>query len=148
MTDAQDEYEDEIYQKFKQRFIEEGFIEANPKRWVRPDISEVENYFIAKIGGIGLGGDTDSIIKEAMAQSDKFYWYWDDLDWMVRKTRIKSWKGRANTWIKNNEKYKKSNSGKTRKLSVAEQVAAGIASRENENATSAEESGQIVVDYG
>jgi hypothetical protein len=134
MTDAQDEYEDEIYQKFKQRFIEEGFIEANPKRWVRPTKSEIGDYFCEK--------------RAALDDAVKFFDYWDSLDWKVKNTRIKSWKGRANTWIKNNEKYKKSNSGKTRKLSVAEQVAAGIASRENENATSAEESGQIVVDYG
>ncbi len=86
--------------------------------------------------------------RAALDDAVKFFDYWDSLDWKVKNTRIKSWKGRANTWIKNNEKYKKSNSGKTRKLSVAEQVAEGIASRENENATSAEESGQIVVDYG
>ncbi len=142
MTDAQDEYEDEIYQKFKQRFIEEGFMEANPKRWVRPDKSDIRRYFFEH----ELLQHVD--IKDTNVIADNFYQYWNDLDWYAKKTRIKSWKGRANTWIKNNEKYKKSNSGKTRKLSVAEQVAAGIASRENENATSAEESGQIVVDYG
>lgn len=125
---------EENYQYFKQRLIDEGYIEANPKRWVRPTKSEIGDYFCEK--------------RAALDDAVKFFDYWDSLDWKVKNTRIKSWKGRANTWIKNNEKYKKSNSGKTRKLSVAEQVAAGIASRENENATSTEESGQIVADYG
>ena len=92
MTDAQDEYEDEIYQKFKQRFIEEGFMEANPKRWVRPNKSEIGDYFGEK--------------RAALDDAVKFFDYWDSLDWKVKNTRIKSWMGRANTWIKNNEKYK------------------------------------------
>ena len=75
--------------------IELGYVEANPKRWVRPDLNDIKWYFSEK-----GSDDLDAI---------KFFDYWDGLDWMARKTRIKSWKGRANTWIKNNEKYKKSN---------------------------------------
>ena len=129
------ENREDRYQAYKARLIEEGFIEANPKRWVKPDKNDVLWHFSDK----GIGGD----------EAEKFWDYYESIDWYTKgKVRIKSWKGRANTWIKNNEKYKRSDSGKTRKLSVAEQVAAGIASRENENATSPKESGQIVADYG
>ncbi len=122
------------YELFKQRLIEEGYIEANPKKWVRPEVDHVVAHFVAN----------ESTVKEAHS----FYGYWNELDWKRGKTRMKCFKRSANTWIKNNEKFKRSDSGKTRKLSVAEQVAAGIASRENENPTGPEESGQIVADYG
>ena len=141
MTDAQDEYEDEIYQKFKQRFIEEGFIEANPKRWVRPKFVDIYELFDEKLSG-------KKTIQEIRDISGEFYNHWNDLNWYRGKTRMKSYGGSINTWIKNNERFKQNDSGKTRKLSVSEQVAANIASRENENAASPEESGQIVADYG
>lgn len=131
----------ELYGHIKSQLIEDGFIEANPKRWVRPELVDIMKYFVkdVKQGYCGLK-------EEVMAK--EFFDYWESLDWYAKKTRIKSWKGRANTWIKNNEKYKRSNTGKTRKLSVSEQVAANIASRENENPANTEESGQIVADYG
>lgn len=86
---------DDIYEAFIARMIDEGYVVANPKKWVRPDIEEVTCYFVSKIGGdVGV------------IKAEEFYNHWDSLDWMVRKTRIKSWKGRAATWIKNNENYK------------------------------------------
>ncbi len=36
------------YEVFKQRLIEEGFIEANPKRWVRPERHHVNAHFCDK----------------------------------------------------------------------------------------------------
>jgi len=99
MTDAQDEYEDEIYQKFKQRFIEEGFIEANPKRWVRPKFVDIYTMFDDKL-------KDKKTIQEIRALSEGFYNHWNDLDWYRGKTRMKSYGGSINTWIKNNEKYK------------------------------------------
>ena len=41
--------EEHRYQAYKARLIEEGFIEANPKRWVRPKESDVEFYFADSI---------------------------------------------------------------------------------------------------
>jgi len=89
-------FDGEEYIALRKQIIEDlidfGYIEANPNRFSRPDIQDVLWYFHEK----GTGDD--------MAR--EFYSYWDSLDWMVRKTRIKSWKGRAATWIKNNETYK------------------------------------------
>ena len=111
--------EEDRYQAYKARLIEEGFIETNPVRWVRPLQNDVDLYFIEKMGR-GKG---------SVDASGEFYNYWDSLDWKVRNTRIKSWKGRANTWIKNNEKYKGSNTGGFVKTSAADQTAASIANR-------------------
>ena len=94
---------DEDYFNIRDRLIEDGFIEANPKRWVRHKKEEVYDYFHLKLYP-NLKGPSS-----ILSISEKFYDYWDGLDWKVRNTRIKSWKGRANTWIKNNEKYKRSN---------------------------------------
>jgi len=91
---------DDLYKAFLARMIDDGFIEANPKRWVRPDKSDIRRYFFEH----ELLQHVD--IKDTNVIADNFYQYWNDLDWYAKKTRIKSWKGRANTWIKNNEKYK------------------------------------------
>ena len=113
------ESEEDRYQAYKARLIDEGFIEANPKRWVRPLQNDVYLYFIEKMG---RG-------RESIESSGKFYDYWDGLDWKVKNTRIKSWKGRANTWIKNNEKYKRNDSQKFNGESAADKIAASIANR-------------------
>jgi len=127
---------DEDYFNLRDRLIEDGFIEANPVRWKKPTIGEVREHFISK--------------KRSCSDADKFYNHWDSVDWYTKgKVRIKSWRGRAATWIGNNyDKNNGSNSKGARKLSVSEQVAAGINARENENTTHSEESGQIVADYG
>jgi hypothetical protein len=114
---------EENYQYFKQRLIEEGFIEANPKRWVRPDKSDIRRYFFEH----ELLQHVD--IKDTNVIADNFYQYWNDLDWYAKKTRIKSWKGRANTWIKNNEKYKRNDSQRFNGESAADKIAASIANR-------------------
>lgn len=87
---------DEDYFNLRDRLIEDGYIVTNPKRFSRPDIQDVLWYFHEK----GIGDD--------MAR--QFYSYWDGLDWMVKNTRIKSWKGRAANWIKKNEEYKRNDS--------------------------------------
>ena len=96
-----DTMEEDRYQAYKARLIEEGFIEANPKRWVRPTMEEVTKYFV----------EHDFKMRIIITDDDiqNFYDYWDSLDWKRGKARIKNWKLTANTWIKNNEKYKKSN---------------------------------------
>ena len=104
-----------LYADFKDQLIEEGFIEANPKRWVRPDLNDIKWYFSDK-------GSDD-------LEAVKFFDYWDSLDWKRGKARIKNWKLTANTWIKNNEKYKGSNPGAFVKTSAADQIAASIANR-------------------
>lgn len=83
---------DDLYKAFLARMIDDGFIEANPKRWVRPEVDHVVAHFVAK----------ESTAKEAHS----FYGYWNELDWKRGKTRMKCFKRSANTWIKNNEKYK------------------------------------------
>ena len=110
---------DNLYKSFKKKLIEEGFIEANPKRWVRPKINDCMDFFTGKLG----------LSDQTYVTAHEFFNYWDDLDWMVRKTRIKSWKGRANTWIKNNEKYKRNDSQRFNGVSTADQIAASIADR-------------------
>jgi len=134
---------DDLYKAFLARMIDDGFIEANPKRWVRPKEDEIYHLFCLKLKVV-----SSEDYKRAGELAKGFYNHWNDLDWYRGKTRMKSYGGSINTWIKNNEKYKRSDSGKTRKLSVAEQVAANIAYRENENPANTEESGQIVADYG
>ena len=94
--------EEERYQAYKARLIEEGFIEANPKRWVRPVFADVLNVFIDKLC-------RDKPLKEITDLAERFFDHWDSVDWMDGKKRVKSVNGRINTWIKNNEKYKKSN---------------------------------------
>jgi len=128
---------------FKERLIDEGFIEANPKRWVRPDKNEVYDYFSKKIA-------TNHVEDwKSREMADGFYNYWDSKEWYRGKTRIKKWKSAASTWIGNNyDKSNGSNSGKTRKLSVSEQVAANIAAREDEDTTQPEMFGSIVADHG
>ena len=90
----------ELYDHFKFQLIDDGFIEANPKRFKAPTIDEVRQHFISK--------------KRSCADADKFYNHWDSVDWYTKgKVRIKSWKGRAATWIGNNyeknSKYSKPN---------------------------------------
>ena len=91
----------EMYQAFKGRLmselIDEGYIEANPKKWVRPDSIDVYKYFDEK------GVDRPE------AECAIFYNYWESKDWYRGKTRIKNWKSAASTWIKNNEEYKRVN---------------------------------------
>jgi len=94
------------YQAYKARLIEEGFIEANPKRWVRPTLDHITDSFISKMVP---KNSAEKCLSENMAL--KFYNHWNDLDWYRGKTRMKSYGGSINTWIKNNEKYKKSNGG-------------------------------------
>ena len=106
---------DDLYKAFLARMIDDGFIEANPKRWVRPTKSEIGDYFCEK--------------RAALDDAVKFFDYWDSLDWKVKNTRIKSWKGRANTWIKNNEKYKRNDSQRFNGESAADKIAASIANR-------------------
>lgn len=93
---------DDLYKLFKDRLLQEmladGLLEPENKRWKKPMMVDIHEYFSTKIVGIN-----------AAEQSKLFYDYWESLDWMVKKTRIKSWKGRANTWIKNYEKYKRDN---------------------------------------
>jgi len=130
-----------LYEVFKTQLIEDGFIEANPKRWVRPERHIVNAHFCDKHPAV--------LEHHRYEEADKFWDYYESIDWYTKgKVRIKSWKGRANTWIKNNEKYKKSDSGKARKLSVAEQVAANIAARADEDTTQPEMFGSVVVDHG
>jgi len=134
--------EEDRYQAYKSRLIEEGYIVDNPVRWVRPTRNEIFMLFNEKL---------PLKIQEHRVRdmSTDFYDYWDGLDWFRGKTRMKSYKGSISTWIGNNyDKNTGSNSQGDRKLSVSEQVAAGIKSRENENTTNTEESGQIVADYG
>ena len=115
-----DTMEEERYQAYKARLIEEGFIEANPKRWVRPNSEDVTLYFIDKIG---RGRDS-------VDMADSFMNHWDSVDWYTKgKVRIKSWKGRANTWIKNNEKFKRNDSQRFNGESAADKTAASIANR-------------------
>lgn len=114
-----------LYAEFKEELIEEGFIEANPKKWVRPKREDVNDYFVVKLIPKSLAD-----MHSAHGQSDQFYEYWDGLDWKVRNTRIKSWKGRAATWIKNNEKFKRNDSQRFNGLSAADQIAASIANRD------------------
>ena len=95
--------EEDRYQAYKARLIEEGFIESKPVRWVRPKREEIIEYFFVsnKTQSLSCGDQKEMAIK--------FFDYWDSLDWKRGKARIKNWKLTANTWIKNNEKYKRSN---------------------------------------
>lgn len=131
-----------MYQAFIARATAEGYMLPKDERWVRPEIEDIKNYFHEKISG-----HTIQAVQEINLMADGFYNHWDSLDWMWRKTRIKSWKGRAATWIKNNEKYKRNDSKGARKLSVTEQVREGIEARAGDNTTLAEELGPIVADY-
>ena len=125
--------------------IELGYIEANPKRWVRPVYEDVENRFVSN-----MVPRSNIEMDACKAMAKKFFNHWESVDWYTKgKVRIKSVNGRIATWIGNNyDKNTGSNGTKNRKLSVAEQVAEGIASRENENAAEPEMFGQIVADYG
>ena len=93
------ELKKECYQDFIEQMLKDGYIEAKANRWKRPSTVDIYSYFTTKINDV----------PSAAEQSKLFYDYWEGLDWMVKKTRIKSWKGRANTWIKNYEKYKRDN---------------------------------------
>ena len=131
----------ELYDHFKFQLIDDGFIEANPKRFVKPKIEDVRKYFFEheKLAHIGIDGTKE--------MAKRFYNHWDSLNWYSGKTRIKSWKGRAATWIGNNYGSQNSNSSRPSKLSVTEQVAEGIRARENEYPANTEESGQVVASY-
>lgn len=89
---------EENYQYFKQRLIEEGFIEANPKRWVRPTDVEIYELFNEK-----LKNKLPSL--QICDMSEEFYNYWNGLNWYRGKTRMKSYTASINTWIKNNAKH-------------------------------------------
>jgi len=134
------DYEKNLYDEFKAELIDEGFIEANPKPFKRPERGDVEKHFKDKLSGKMHEWD-------ACSMATRFYNHWDSLNWYSGKTRIKSWKGRAATWIGNNYGSQNGNSSRPSKLSVTEQVAAGIRARENEHSANTEESGQIVASY-
>jgi len=92
----------EIYGMIKDHLIDEGFIEANPKRWVRPLIDDICAVFHDKL-------HRKMTYEARQDLAERFFDHWDSVDWMDGKKRVKSVNGRINTWIKNNEKYKKSN---------------------------------------
>lgn len=98
------------YESFKQRLINEGYIEANPVRFIRPDIEDVKVYFSDK-GSDGV-------------RAQDFYNHWESLNWYRGKTRVKNWKLTANTWIKNNEKNTRPNGNNTgaKRHSLSERV--------------------------
>jgi len=122
IDEMQKEYEIELYESFKKQLIEEGFIEANPKRWQRPTRNEIYNLFKEKL-------PLDIQEDRVRNMSTEFYDYWDGLDWFRKKTRMKSYKGSISTWIGNNYENTGSNSQRFNGESAADKTAASIANR-------------------
>lgn len=114
-------YEDQ-YQAYKARLIDEGYIVANPKKWVRPLFIDVHKVFIDKLLD-------EKTLTEIVDLAERFFDHWDSVDWMDGKKRVKSVNGRINTWIKNNEKFKRNDSQRFNGTSAADKIAASITSR-------------------
>ena len=44
---------------------------------------------------------------KANIDAEKFYWYYESVDWMVGKHPMKNWKAAIQTWIRNSKIYSK-----------------------------------------
>ncbi len=106
---------------------------APVKRFVAPTIDEVFNHMC----------DNGASNMQADAESQAFVNYWSDMDWKRKGQKMKSWKGSAANWVKNDYGSKAAKSTATTQRGsmpdrTAEYEALGLIGNDSGNAIAGE----------
>jgi len=73
-------------------------IENKSKRFIKPELFEVQNYF-EELG--------------SLTEAEGFYNYYESNGWKVGRNPMKDWKAATRNWIKNAKNYKKNDTTKS-----------------------------------
>ena len=76
---------------------EEAFSKPAPKKFIKPELIEVEEFFFQK---------------NFAAEGAKFYNYFESNGWMVGRNKMKDWHAAANNWISRVDNFKSNTNGK------------------------------------
>jgi len=74
------------------------YADAKNKRFIKPELFEVQNYF-EEIGNL--------------QEADGFFNYYESNGWKVGKNPMKDWKAASRNWIKNSKNYKRNDTTKS-----------------------------------